>query len=78
MICRQCGAHNEDYLEYCENCAALLVADPPEQEPPVKNSREPRRYVSDDEASSWGFVRGPEWPKREARPPFPATRSRRR
>ncbi len=65
MICRQCGAHNEDYLEYCENCAALLVADPPEQEPPVKNSREPRRYVSDDEASSWGFVRGPEWPKPE-------------
>ena len=24
MKCKVCGAINEDYLEYCENCAAPL------------------------------------------------------
>ena len=27
MKCKVCGAYNEDYLEYCEKCAAPLTAD---------------------------------------------------
>lgn len=27
MICKNCGTFNEDYLEYCKNCASLLEGD---------------------------------------------------
>ena len=33
MKCKVCGAYNEDYLEYCENCAAPLTPDEPEPAP---------------------------------------------
>ncbi|MDO5112477.1 MAG: phage tail tube protein [Clostridia bacterium] len=41
-------------MEYCENCAAPLTADP-EPDP------EPAQQSSEDGQASWGFVRAPRW-----------------
>ncbi len=68
MKCKNCGTFNEDYMEYCENCAAPLV---PENEEPASQQFVPE---SDDTASgteaqaSWGFVQAPRW----IRPEFDA------
>ena len=35
MKCKVCGANNEDYLEYCEKCAAPLTPDEPEPAPDI-------------------------------------------
>ena len=64
MKCKVCGAMNEDYLEYCENCAALLTPDEPEEvpAPAVEES-----YVAStgETPPAWGFVRAPQWPRPE-------------
>ncbi len=54
MKCSKCGAYNEDYMEYCENCAAPLTADP-------APAPEPAQPSSEDGQASWGFVRAPRW-----------------
>lgn len=61
MKCKVCGAYNEDYLEYCENCAAPLTPDEPEPAS-VEDS-----YVAStgETPPAWGFVRAPQWPKPE-------------
>ena len=77
MKCKVCGAYNEDYLEYCENCAAPLTPDEPEPAPAEDS------YVAStgETPPAWGFVRAPQWPKqmcirdREGGPPGKAPRS---
>lgn len=61
MKCKVCGANNEDYLEYCEKCAAPLTPDEPEPEPAEDS------YVAStgETPPAWGFVRAPQWPKPE-------------
>ena len=61
MKCKVCGAYNEDYLEYCENCAAPLTPDEPEPIPAEDS------YVAStgETPPAWGFVRAPQWPKPE-------------
>ena len=61
MKCKVCGAYNEDYLEYCENCAAPLTPDEPEPAPAEDS------YVAStgETPPAWGFVRAPQWPKPE-------------
>ncbi|MDD4074975.1 MAG: SH3 domain-containing protein [Eubacteriales bacterium] len=54
MKCSKCGAYNEDYMEYCENCAAPLTADP-------ESAPESPQQSSEDGQASWGFVRAPRW-----------------
>lgn len=54
MKCKVCGANNEDYLEYCENCAAPLSESAGTAEDTGGASREQR---------SWGFVTSPNWSK---------------
>jgi hypothetical protein len=60
MICKVCGAYNEDFLENCSICASPL-----EQE--TKKTEPEKQSESDDPNSygSWGFVRAPKWPKPE-------------
>jgi hypothetical protein len=60
MRCKVCGAYNEDYLEFCENCAAPLE--------PEAATNGPTGFSSaggsdQGEQSAWGFVRSPNWPK---------------
>ncbi len=61
MKCKNCGAFNEDYMEYCENCAAPLVPQSedtaPEQSAPKANAAS----ASADGQASWGFVQAPRW-----------------
>jgi len=52
MRCNVCGAVNDDYLEYCEKCAAPLHGEAPSQPAGSQNS-----------GPSWGFVRSPVWSK---------------
>ncbi|MEA5060733.1 MAG: SH3 domain-containing protein [Candidatus Pelethousia sp.] len=54
MKCKVCGANNEDYLEYCENCAAPLNESAGAADDTGGASREER---------SWGFVASPNWSK---------------
>ncbi len=60
MRCKVCGAYNEDYLEYCENCAAPLE---PDAAPIEQVSAGSAGAIEQGEPSSWGFVRSPSWPK---------------
>lgn len=60
MRCKVCGAYNEDYLEFCENCAAPLE--------PEAATNGPAGFSSasggdQGEPAAWGFVRSPNWPK---------------
>lgn len=54
MICKVCGAYNEDFLESCSICASPLEQESKETEPEKQE---------EDSHSSWGFVRAPKWPK---------------
>lgn len=54
MRCKVCGANNEDYLEYCENCAAPLTESAPQADDMGSAGREQR---------TWGFVSSPKWDK---------------
>lgn len=66
MKCKVCGAHNEDYLEYCENCAAPLTPDEaPEQT--QSQDQDYQSYVAStgETPPAWGFVKAPQWPKPE-------------
>ena len=70
MKCKVCGAYNEDYLEYCEKCAAPLTAD---EEPAAAqnadqeqaNGQDYQSYVAStgETPPAWGFVKAPNWPK---------------
>ncbi len=70
MVCRECGAYNEDHLEYCKVCAAPLHEEPASKaqyvapaaaEPVPAPPSAPAQ--GDVERSSWGFVRAPRWPQ---------------
>lgn len=73
MKCKVCGAYNEDYLEYCEKCAAPLTADgesektveiqQPENE--QNKGQDYQSYVAStgETPPAWGFVKAPNWPK---------------
>ncbi len=64
MKCKVCGAYNEDYLEYCENCAAPLTPDTGAAEPATKGYQAPASAAEENkEAPAWGFVKPPAWPK---------------
>lgn len=75
MKCKVCGAYNEDYLEYCEKCAAPLTADTesekteeiqqPENE--QNKGQDYQSYVAStgETPPAWGFVKAPDWPKPE-------------
>ena len=70
MKCKVCGAYNEDYLEYCESCAAPLTPDEePEQTQPQAEEQEQdyQSYVAatGETPPAWGFVKAPQWPKPE-------------
>ncbi len=54
MKCKVCGANNEDFLEYCENCAAPLTESAAQADDTGGAAREQR---------SWGFVSSPNWSK---------------
>ena len=54
MKCKVCGANNEDFLEYCENCAAPLTESAAQADDTGGAAREQR---------SWGFVSSPDWSK---------------
>lgn len=67
MKCKKCGAMNEDYLEYCEKCAAPLTPDD-QAENMQSSSSEDYGYKSYVAATgetppAWGFVKAPQWPK---------------
>ena len=75
MKCKVCGAYNEDYLEYCEKCAAPLTADnesekPEEVQQPENEQNKGQDYQSyvastGETPPAWGFVKAPNWPKPE-------------
>ena len=75
MKCKVCGAYNEDYLEYCEKCAAPLTADTESekteeiQQPENKQNKgqDYQSYVAStgETPPAWGFVKAPDWPKPE-------------
>lgn len=60
MRCKVCGAYNEDYLEFCENCAAPLELDAAISAP---NGFSSGAEGVEGEPAAWGFVRSPSWPK---------------
>ncbi|HWQ57429.1 MAG TPA: hypothetical protein VN540_00290 [Clostridia bacterium] len=66
MRCKNCGAQNEDYLEYCEQCAAPLTPEKETDDPGAK-ARDAgyTSYVAStgETPPAWGFVRAPQWPK---------------
>ena len=57
MKCKVCGAINEDYLEYCENCAAPLKESQAAADAPTSGGAREQR--------SWDFVASPDWSKPE-------------
>ncbi len=73
MKCKVCGAYNEDYLEYCEKCAAPLTADDNAEEAVKASAEENEKSNTQDYQSyvaytgetppAWGFVKAPNWPK---------------
>lgn len=66
MKCKICGAYNEDYLEYCENCAAPLTPDTLAAESAARGGQTHASAADDNdnkEVPAWGFVRPPAWPK---------------
>ena len=75
MKCKVCGAYNEDYLEYCEKCAAPLTADNESEKPEEVQQPENKQNKGQDYQSyvastgetppAWGFVKAPNWPKPE-------------
>lgn len=56
MICKKCGTFNENYLEYCKNCASELIPDGDEAMPQTPSASEGQTKPT------WGFVRSPGWP----------------
>ncbi len=68
MRCKNCGAQNEDYLEYCDVCAAPLT---PDDEASDKGDASGNAgyasYVAatGETPPAWGFVRAPQWPRPE-------------
>ena len=60
MRCKVCGAYNEDYLEFCENCAAPLEPDAAQNDSTGFSTAD---EGTQGEPSAWGFVRSPNWPK---------------
>ncbi|MEG1547830.1 MAG: hypothetical protein RR232_02065 [Clostridia bacterium] len=58
MKCPVCGAINEDFMEYCENCAAPLSQS-------GSNSRPTRVGGATGTRTSWGFAKSPQWPQPE-------------
>lgn len=56
MICKKCGTFNENYLEYCKNCASELIPEGDEARPETPSASEERAKPT------WGFVRSPGWP----------------
>ena len=71
MRCKKCGAYNEDYLEYCENCAAPLTPDDETDTAPSAGNdaaaNEQQSYVAEtgETPPAWGFVKAPQWPRPE-------------
>lgn len=71
MKCRNCGAFNEDYMEYCENCASPLI--PEESAPVFEEDTAPAPAAAPapepgapsmgegGPQTSWGFVQSPRW-----------------
>ena len=59
MKCKNCGAYNEDYMEYCESCAAPLVPDTDQAN--VQPSNETVSAPESDAQPSWDFARAPRW-----------------
>ncbi len=64
MRCKQCGALNEDYLEYCEQCAAPLTP-VSAADTTAPEERGYRSYAAStgETPPAWGFVKAPQWPK---------------
>ena len=68
MKCKVCGTVNEDYLEYCENCAALLPVDEVEEvaeEAAVEVIEERTAEEIYESRKGWTFVAAPFWRKVE-------------
>jgi hypothetical protein len=65
MKCKNCGAINEDYLEYCEQCAAPLTPDDQSQDKHPAEETGYKSYVAStgETPPAWGFVKAPQWPK---------------
>ena len=69
MKCSNCGAFNEDYMEYCENCASPLVLDQaaptpasaPETGPYDTPAPQSSAAAAPEAQASWGFVQAPRW-----------------
>ncbi len=56
MRCKVCGAMNEDFMEYCENCAAPLTQ--------AGSVAAPKNIVTGTR-TSWSFTQDPVWPSPE-------------
>ncbi len=57
MKCKVCGAYNEDYLEYCKNCAEPLTPD-------AKDTSSEKAAADKSSApNAWSFVNSPTWSK---------------
>ncbi|MBR0026064.1 MAG: hypothetical protein IJP37_02790 [Clostridia bacterium] len=64
MICKVCGAQNEEGSNYCKICAAPLRDSAPviaDESPRFVDP--PQEVNAGDMRSSWGFVKAPKWPK---------------
>lgn len=61
MKCRNCGAFNEDYMEYCENCAAPLTPDAKQPSASEHYANEADHAANSEGQASWGFVQAPRW-----------------
>lgn len=68
MKCKVCGTVNEDYLEYCENCAALLPTKEELEEVKEEIIEEAKERTAEEIYESrkgWTFVAAPTWHKVE-------------
>lgn len=68
MKCKVCGTQNEDYLEYCESCAAVLDREQPETAGPATGQAVSPDTTAEEIYQSregWNFVKAPVWPKPE-------------
>ncbi len=67
MKCKNCGAQNEDYLEYCEQCAAPLtpdnIADNADSAVRADSGYQSYAASTGETPPAWGFVKAPQWPK---------------